>query len=373
MSEPFEKESYIAVTLDPVHIGTGGYRLGRVDNTIIREPGTNIPKIPGSSISGAARAYTAMAVQSDNFVEVGPDFIIDDAKYKKCKYLRPAYQFDTDSCKRIIVKCDSEKNHLYEGDDPSKAKYYSCAGKGADSGKGHCGKPDCLVCVPFGFSKKESSFQGLAQFYDIRILFFPVHSMQGPVWVTSHRALSDHVKNHNFLTANGEKFVSLGPDNHADPMNFGWLLLESEGHKPLADKLSEEFSFLKEIDCLKEIMNRLYLVSDKIFSQIVNDNLEVRTSVAIDPLTGAAEEGALYTYEAIPRATVMGFDIVYNNPQFFRIDNSKIVDDAGEPADVSWVKNSVEKGLAYFKMLGVGGMNTRGFGRLKIYGKGGMI
>ena len=32
------------LALDPVHIGTGGYRLGRVDMTIAREPGTNCPR-----------------------------------------------------------------------------------------------------------------------------------------------------------------------------------------------------------------------------------------------------------------------------------------------------------------------------------------
>ncbi|PIV85091.1 MAG: type III-B CRISPR module RAMP protein Cmr4, partial [Nitrospirae bacterium CG17_big_fil_post_rev_8_21_14_2_50_50_9] len=37
MTKPFVKKTYYAMTLDPVHVGTGGYRLGRVDNTITRE------------------------------------------------------------------------------------------------------------------------------------------------------------------------------------------------------------------------------------------------------------------------------------------------------------------------------------------------
>jgi len=51
---------YYALALDPIHVGTGGMRLGRVDLSIVREPGTNIPKIPGTSLAGAARAYAAM-------------------------------------------------------------------------------------------------------------------------------------------------------------------------------------------------------------------------------------------------------------------------------------------------------------------------
>ena len=38
-----------AVSQDPVYIGTGGYTIGRVDNTIVRDPITKIPKIPASS------------------------------------------------------------------------------------------------------------------------------------------------------------------------------------------------------------------------------------------------------------------------------------------------------------------------------------
>ena len=42
-------QRFVLMSLDPVHIGTGGYRLGRVDFSIAREPGTNLPKIPGTS------------------------------------------------------------------------------------------------------------------------------------------------------------------------------------------------------------------------------------------------------------------------------------------------------------------------------------
>ncbi|RIJ89177.1 MAG: hypothetical protein DB853_15765 [Candidatus Brocadia sp.] len=95
MADPFVKKTYYAITLDPVHIGTGGYRLGRVDNTITREPGTNIPKIPGSSISGATRAYTAMAIQSANQTEINKDYEIDYKKYLKWKYQRLRYKYGT--------------------------------------------------------------------------------------------------------------------------------------------------------------------------------------------------------------------------------------------------------------------------------------
>ena len=50
MKKPVEHK-LLFLTLDPVHIGTGGYRLGRVDLSIVREPGTDLPKIPGTSLT----------------------------------------------------------------------------------------------------------------------------------------------------------------------------------------------------------------------------------------------------------------------------------------------------------------------------------
>ncbi|WP_421658969.1 RAMP superfamily CRISPR-associated protein [Leptothermofonsia sp. ETS-13] len=60
----YKRQRYLFMTLDPVHIGTGGYRLGRVDNSIVREPGTKIPKIPGTSLHGAARSYAAQLYET---------------------------------------------------------------------------------------------------------------------------------------------------------------------------------------------------------------------------------------------------------------------------------------------------------------------
>lgn len=370
MNKPFETTPYFALTLDPVHIGTGGYRLGRVDNTIVREPGTNVPKVPGSSIAGAARAFTAMATQSGNFVEIKSDRTIDKVLYGKSKYLRPAYKMETRENGDKVVKCDIDNNPFYECKDDKdvlKPKFYSCAGKGGYGGEGHCGEPDCPVCVAYGFSRKEVSFQGLAQFYDMKILFFPVYSMNGPVWITCPAVLFEHVNKPDGFTISDEIFIGLGPETPSEPLNFGWLLLKSGSPQPLMNNLPDSFKEIASSAPISDIIKRLYLVSDRLFSRIVNDNLEVRTSVAIDPATGAAEDGALYTYEAIPRATVMHFDVVYNKPAFFRIDGKEIVNGNKAPAEIDWIRENVEKGLAYFEMLGVGGMNTRGFGRLKIF------
>ena len=97
------------------------------------------------------------------------------------------------------------------------------------------------------------------------------------------------------------------------------------------------------------------LVSENLFSHIVNDNLEVRTSVSIDPDTGAAKEGALFTYEAIPRGTIIGFEIA----QDFRRNSQNLN-----------ISDILRETYPYLKVLGIGGMGTRGFGRLEILNGG---
>ena len=107
----FKTSRVTGLGLDPIHVGAGGTRLGRVDNTIVRDPVTRLPKIPGSSLAGVARAYAAMALD----------------------------------------------------------KYDTCAGQGiSSSGSGHCGKPDCRICTVFGFAKGQEAggLAGLAAFSD---------------------------------------------------------------------------------------------------------------------------------------------------------------------------------------------------------------
>lgn len=313
MKKAFENQNYFAIALDPIYVGTGGYRLGRVDLTIVRELGTNVPKIPGTSLAGVARAYTALAIQSEN-----PD---DPSKQK---YL----------CKV------NDKEHK------------SCAGKGGESGEKHCAQSDCPVCVAYGFSQERKSFQGLAQFSDIRILFFPVHSMAGPVWVTSPGVLAEHGV-HSDVSENKVK-VSPGMENERK-LNLGWLMLEVEGTFELPEN---KFQFPE----LGEVRNKAVLISDKLFSQVVNSSLEVRTSVAISPETGAAEERALFTYEAIPRATILWFTVTLSNPEYYLIDDQAI------PLKLEELLEKVKEGLKFIQYLGMGGMGTRGMGRVKVLG-----
>ncbi|WP_202695642.1 type III-B CRISPR module RAMP protein Cmr4 [Petrotoga sp. 8T1HF07.NaAc.6.1] len=257
--------------LDPIHIGAGGYRLGRVDNTIVRDPATDIPKIPGTAIAGVVRAF-------------------------------------------------------YEIEEKDKDK----------------DKTDKL------FGSGES--KGMLRFYDGQIIFFPVSSIQGTIWITTKELLEYwfielNDNNGNTITIpdnNHDEAYALKGIDSQKPLNLGWLLLE------VASPDGKDINLPSSISLY---VQRIVIVSEKLFSHIVNDNLEIRTSVKIDSTTGTAAEGALFTYEAIPRGTILGFEVVKDKTR-----------EKGD-IDIDKVMGAVS---SYFNLLGIGGMGTRGFGRVEL-------
>ncbi|MCB0047684.1 MAG: hypothetical protein KDD92_19840 [Caldilineaceae bacterium] len=317
MSTSFCREEFFLMTLDPVHVGAGAQRLGRVDLSIVREPGTRLPKIPGTSLNGAIRQYAAYCYGS----------------------LR-------------------------------------CAGAGqGDGDKAHCRDEKCPICYTFGYLRGQDGGQsGTVNIGDARLLLFPVYSLAGPVWVTSPTILREF----GWQGGDPGNQVRLGTgiQEHSH-FNLGWLMLE-KADVPFewpTDKISH---------VPDEITTRTALVSDKLFSQIVNSNLEVRTSVSIDPETGAAAEKALFTYEAIPRATLLWTTIVqddYRNKFPETSKKCKIETDEtngglkkrfthndGDPLAETWKSplDVVRAGLGLAELLGIGGMGTRGFGRVRL-------
>jgi len=130
-------------------------------------------------------------------------------------------------------------------------------------------------------------------------------------------------------------------------MVLGWLNLPYEKIGISIDLSKLEQFNLRDTDII--------IVPDSLISQIINSNLEVRTSVSIDPITGAAKEKALFTSEAIPRGTVF-----YGEIRCFRREGDDSL------PEIESVFKSLDDTKHYYESLGIGGMTTRGFGRIKI-------
>jgi len=324
MGASYDKMRVIALALDPVHVGAGGGRIGRVDLTIVRDPVTRVPKIPGSSLAGVYRAYVAMHYEEGR-----------------------------------------------QGDD--RQPYYpNCAGLGLDERGGHCRRRDCPVCTVFGFARgagQEGGFAGLASFTDAHVLLFPVPTRRGPMWVTSPMALERIGEKasveEGFVQVISKKKPGEKPEGN---LNLGWLLLKVQD----ASEGSVLSKLPNSLGLPRYMHDRLALVSDSLFPHIVNSNLEVRTSVSIDPATGAAQEKALFSYEALPRSTVLVWEVIAKNPRLFKIGDKEIqLDRHTDPADPAMqgpkgVLEVVKKAHPYLEHLGVGGMGTRGMGRIKV-------
>ena len=193
----------------------------------------------------------------------------------------------------------------------------------------------------------------MAAFTDAHVLLFPVPTRRGPMWVTSPMALAMVG-----LTVNGVDSEAVYVEQPGNQLNLGWLLLEPRK----CNQMNNIKNHLSHLGVPNYIQNRLVLVPDRLFAHIVNSNLEVRTSVSINPETGAAEDKALFSYEALPRGTVLVWEIIAKNPQHFRI-NGQPITAVSSPEDVY---KKAKKAHDYLKYLGIGGMGTRGMGRLEV-------
>ncbi|MGC9529168.1 MAG: type III-B CRISPR module RAMP protein Cmr4 [Candidatus Bipolaricaulaceae bacterium] len=312
----YKRQRYLLMATDPVHIGTGGYRLGRVDNSIVREPGTRVPKIPGTSLHGAVRSYAAK---------------------------------------------------LYETPE--------AAGQNQDKVNNPDENP---ICYTFGYLKKEksgdeektSAYSGVVNIFDAQVLLFPVHSMAGPVWVSTVGRLRGAGFSIGDVPGNWDTGAALLTWDRQDALNLGWLMVNVAGQVAVTapDKWNDEERW-------KAVANHIVLVQEALFSQVVNSNLEVRTSVAIDPERGAAEDKALFTYEALPRATFLTAEVVLDDYRDVWPLSQETWNQTAKgnvlPGSQTWSGplEVVKAGLRMVEWLGVGGMGTRGFGRMAIVGE----
>lgn len=339
------KVKVLALAIDPVYIGTGGYSIGRVDNTIVRDPITKIPKIPATSLAGTWRYYTCLEIH---------------------KYFKEDYRI-----KRSARK-GKEAGEVFDQESPKWIKEYKpnvyaaikCAGQdenpnvpvndAENSDAGHCGR--CLICCGFGFSKKDKSWQGMIFFSDLNIIFFPVFTREGTKWVTTDEIMKEAGLIKEEAQDADIKVCFLKEEEKEDEkgaINLGWLYLPFKYKKIKYEKIDIGNFSLKAEDII--------LVPEDIFPNIVNSNLEVRTSVSIDPITGAAREGALFTSEAIPRGTVLKGDIrIFDKSVFGGLLAEKDLPSSQD------LEDALKASKHFFETLGIGGMTTRGFGRIKI-------
>lgn len=248
---------------DPTHIGAGGYRLSRVDNTILRDAASDLPKIPGSSISGLVRTAAIYKLPTGE-------------RENAMLYARRMLQAQPD-----------------------------LAGGEADP-----------IAQVFGFAEGEKgqSRIGMVAFRDAQILAFPVPTIAGPRWISTAEILTQAGGQVTTTPDSIAEVVQQGQDGLvAGRASLGTFLLNSKpGQMALPDGLGTGAS----LPGLDFVQSRLILVHPDLFSSLINLNLETRTSVVIDFATGTAADRLLFTYEATPRGTLFAGSLELDDERF---------------------------------------------------------
>lgn len=210
--------------------------------------------------------------------------------------------------------------------------------------------------------ESEGTKPGGVAFSEAKILLFPVRNNEKLfVWVTCPLALA--------------RFLKVAKDEEAlkvvNKLNLGEhdavALFESKDNEIWLEeiavqrkdvnidelkKLFEKISDCAPIDLLKnKLKENVVIVSDKLFSQIVETMTEVVPRVRIDETTGTVKEGALWYEEYLPQDTVMYFvarptGYASNNllEDLKNLINDKLINIGG--------KETVGKGMVWIKSWG---------------------
>ncbi|NCA89919.1 MAG: hypothetical protein EOM92_13690 [Gammaproteobacteria bacterium] len=291
--------------LDPTHIGAGGYRLGRVDKTILRDAGTGLPKIPGTSLSGVVRTAAIYSLTDQRERQQA----IDYARWTLDNPNQPG----------------SRRPH--QGENDPVARY-------------------------LGFAEGElgSSRIGMVAFRDAHILAYPVPTLFGPRWISTTPILA-----------------AAGCQDPPEPQDISQVIPQvpraGAGQGPgrinlgsyfLHETAAQDIPFPADLEGqpgMDYLKSRLVVVHSDLFPSLVDANLETRTSVNIDFATGAAAEGLLFTYEATPRGTLFLGQIELDDDRF--------------PTLAAKADDLLRRALGLACCWGLGGMTTRGFGRMR--------
>lgn len=335
-----QTRTYLFLTIDPLHVGAGGTRLGRVDNTVCRDPATGLPKVPGSGLSGA---------------------------------VKDAYDLAT-----LVARQRLSTNE--ERSRSGRPENQRCAGT-----KG-CGNPKCKVCRLFGTapgdeggsSSNNRAERGLIAFRDATMAAIPLASVTGPIWFLDHQlaqklGLLENIDN-NAIQGLPDPNVVASPtlqnwDNAQ--INIGPFLFPIGGRTQINSETIElNVDFLPHqnrdqqngnLAKLTAIADRSIVGEESLWPILSAAAMEVRTSVSIDPDTGAAAPKKLFSLEAVPAGTLFKVDLTFLG--------GKIPDAFGDGATAETLFREIETyAFPYLAFNGLGGNVTRGFGRVRFLG-----
>lgn len=326
---PFTTKTKLMLCLTPAHVGEGGMQIGHVDNLLLRDMASQEPYVPGTTMLGnySQFVYLWARCHCPTFVE-RKNGNVKNYGTEKNKREMTAYQ--------LLFGLDRVQDNIPESQIHEKAVRFDSA----------------------------------------KILWIPCMTLKGPKLVASRDRFTQVLGNiglpvfpeDELLTAKQNLFNDKDLKRQAN--DLWWLNLKnlkitsnpSFWTDELANKIEQGLpSYLQG----KKINENLVFVAESIFPYLISKCLEIRTSVSIDRVTRAGKDGALFTYELMPRGTLLYFDITVTPTvasQYVIPTVTQVLKENGSQG----VWEILDKVRPYFEMVGLGGMTSRGFGKCKI-------
>ncbi|WP_027400516.1 type III-B CRISPR module RAMP protein Cmr4 [Anaerovorax odorimutans] len=301
--------------LTPTHAGAG-QTLQNVDMPIQRETNTNIPKIEGSSLKGSIKHSIYRLLTSER----------NKATNEKEK-------------KEESVKLDTLDKIFGSEDGDSASRIGFTDAKLLFFPIKSATKIYKLITCPYILKRWIDDLQYVKGCYNDNI-----------------KEIDDKINNINEINVNEGKCISNETDNNKEKEKSQILeeyIFDNLTIKKDKDVIADICDVLKSNNIkTEELKERMVILNDTDFIDLVSMYTEIITRNKIDPDLGTAEKTGLFTEEYLPTETIMYF-MALSSPEF----NKNIGDKTGNPFE--YLNDKLEE------VFHIGGFATIGKGFVK--------
>lgn len=203
-------------------------------------------------------------------------------------------------------------------------------------------------------------------FTDAKILLYPVRSVKNVfAWITCPYGLKRfkedlkdaglQVNNLSIPELPDDKIIvpsdtQLKIDNNKVGLEEFVFNVDSSQSNGLNDLINKIKNYVPETDTTKNLSERFSIVSDNVFTDLVNYAVEVRTRIKIDQTTGTAQSGALFTVELVPSESIFYSLVFASDPKIKKDEKNS------DPKEITSSEEVLKKikGLVYEKVIQFG-------------------
>jgi len=213
-------------------------------------------------------------------------------------------------------------------------------------------------------------------FTDAKILLYPVRSVKNTfAWITCPFVLKrfkedlesagKEIENFSIPEVSDDKIIvasnsSLIINNNPKKVGLEEFVFDVDNTQidnNLIDLIEKIKGYIPDTETTQNLSARFAIVSDNVFTDLVNYAVEVRTRIKIDQTTGTASSGALFTVEMVPSESIFYSLVFSDEPKNSNSNSVKNVDE---------VIDNIQKLIDNNKVIQVGGDETIGLGFVKV-------